>query len=106
LQSCLAKKEIFQINLIVYNFGYLPGGNHAITTKSKTSIESLKQAMALLTPGGVISLMLYPGHDEGKVEAQIIESYLKSTENEIAWTKTKADSSKSDAPFYLLGVSL
>ena len=104
LQSCLADQEIFEINLITYNFGYLPGGDHEVTTRAETSVNSLQQAIKLLAPGGVISLMLYPGHPEGKIEAEVIEDYINS-DHQLNWTKTKADSSKAATPFYLLGTN-
>ena len=103
LQACLAENEIFKINLITYNFGYLPGGDHKVTTKSKTSLESIHQAIQLLGPGGIISLMLYPGHPQGKIEADAIEDYIESDTAGISWTKTKTSSGKADAPFYLIG---
>lgn len=58
--------------LIVYNLGYLPGGNKGVTTLSATTIESLKRALILLKPGGAISLTCYPGHPEGKKEEEEI----------------------------------
>ena len=104
LQTCLAEKEISKINLITYNFGYLPGGDHEVTTESETSLESIQQAMQLLAPGGIMSLMLYPGHPAGKVESKAIEDFIELNTANINWTKNKGDSEKSDAPFYLIGV--
>lgn len=63
------------VKLIVYNLGYLPGGNKALTTQSGTTLESIQNAMRLLAPQGVISIMCYPGHTEGKIEeSKILEA--------------------------------
>ncbi len=56
------------VDLIVYNLGYLPGGDKSLTTNVQTTIKSIKAGVVLLNPGGLISCMLYPGHYEGARE--------------------------------------
>lgn len=63
------------VSVVMYNLGYLPGGNKEITTKSSTSIESLEQALNLLTNGGLITIVLYLGHEEGYLESKEILRY-------------------------------
>ncbi len=69
-------------NLIVYNLGYLPGSDKSIKTLSPTSIVSLESALKRLLPGGLISVMLYPGHHEGLFEAQTILNWASALSNE------------------------
>lgn len=60
--------------LIVYNLGYLPGGNKAITTETTTTLQSVQKALLLLGEEGALSITCYPGHPEGKrEEAAIVE---------------------------------
>lgn len=66
------------VKLIVYNLGYLPGGNKTKTTKRSTTIQSLSQAQNLLQPGGVISITCYPGHIEGEKEQEMLLKYASS----------------------------
>lgn len=56
------------IRLIVYNLGYLPGGNKQVTTMTPTTLESVRKAHDLVAPGGAVSIACYPGHPEGKEE--------------------------------------
>jgi tRNA1(Val) A37 N6-methylase TrmN6 len=63
------------VKLIVYNLGYLPGGNKDQTTQRHTSLQSLHHAQKLLQPGGMISITCYPGHVEGAREQEVILSY-------------------------------
>lgn len=56
------------VTLIVYNLGYLPGGNKSITTLSEITTQSVLQALPLLKSGGAISITAYPGHSEGADE--------------------------------------
>lgn len=60
------------VRLIVYNLGYLPGGDKSITTQTLSTLRSLENAFELLMLGGALSLMLYPGHEEGEKEAKAV----------------------------------
>ena len=70
-----------QIDLIVYNLGYLPGSDKNIITKSKSTLKSLEQAIEKLAPAGMISVMLYTGHLGGKEEKKEILNYLNGIKN-------------------------
>ena len=69
---------------IVFNLGYLPGGDHSMTTQAATTLPALEQALQLLRPGGWCSVMLYPGHKAGKEERQQILSWASSLERTAA----------------------
>ncbi len=62
----------FPIALIVYNLGYLPGGDKSLTTQCATTVKSLENALALIAPGGLISITCYPGHTEGAAEQKVL----------------------------------
>ncbi|MEI8366007.1 MAG: class I SAM-dependent methyltransferase [Parachlamydiaceae bacterium] len=66
------------IALIVYNLGYLPGGNKQMTTMRSTTLQSLKEALQLIQQGGVISVMCYPGHNEGQIEEEEVVEFTKT----------------------------
>ena len=65
------------VGVFVYNLGFLPGGNKEVTTKSDSTIKSINAALELLSPGGAILIAAYPGHEEGKREAEEILSFVK-----------------------------
>ena len=56
------------VQTVVFNLGWLPGGDHGITTRTETTRTAVEQAMNLLKPGGVLVLCAYPGHPEGERE--------------------------------------
>lgn len=58
--------------LIVYNLGYLPGGDKQVTTSAEKTKKSLLEAKELIRPGGVISITCYPGHSEGAIEQEVL----------------------------------
>lgn len=72
------KKHIQEeVDMIIYNLGYLPKGDKSITTLHDTSLLSVKEGMDILKKEGMIILTIYPGHDEGMKEFEIISSFLK-----------------------------
>lgn len=66
------------VTLIVYNLGYLPGGNKALTTLGSTTLQSLEEALPLIHAGGAISITCYPGHEEGQREEEVIKKFAKT----------------------------
>ncbi|MDN3506542.1 MAG: class I SAM-dependent methyltransferase [Simkaniaceae bacterium] len=65
------------ISLIVYNLGYLPGGDKGLTTLTSSTLKSLNRAMEILLPGGLISITCYPGHPEGANEEEALLTFAK-----------------------------
>lgn len=64
------------IDVALFNLGYLPGGNHAITTTSDDMLKALAAVLERLNIGGIVSLIAYPGHPTGSEESQILKSFL------------------------------
>ena len=65
------------VDLICFNFGYLPGGDHRIATRPDTSIQGIGEGLSLLKPGGMMSLCIYSGGDTGFEEKEKILEYVK-----------------------------
>ena len=63
---------------IVFNFGYLPGGDHALATRKESSIEGIRRGLGLLKKGGMMSLCIYSGGDSGFEERDGILEELKT----------------------------
>ena len=74
--DCYTKEN--SVFCIMFNFGWLPGGNHLISTRSDTSITAIEKGLNLLSPGGIMSLCLYSGKDSGFDEKNDIIAYLKT----------------------------
>ncbi|MDE3045216.1 MAG: methyltransferase domain-containing protein [Verrucomicrobiota bacterium] len=64
--------------LIVYNLGYLPGGDKSITTQTETTLRSLQASLAALAPDGALSITCYPGHEEGAREETAVRAWVNS----------------------------
>lgn len=68
------------VDLVVFNLGYLPKGNHNIATKPETTIEALKKSMNILKIKGYISLCIYQGGDTGFLEKNMVLEFLKQVD--------------------------
>ena len=66
-----------EVSCIVFNFGYLPGGDHNLATRKDTSIEAIHEGLRLLRKGGMMSLCVYSGGDSGFEERDAILEELK-----------------------------
>ena len=66
------------VDVICFNFGYLPGGDHRIATAPKTSLAAVSKGLAALKSGGMMSLCIYSGGDTGFEEKECLLEYLKS----------------------------
>ena len=66
------------VKAIVFNLGWLPGGDHRITTRTATTLPAIQQALALLMPMGVLVICVYPGHPEGEREQEMVTRLLSS----------------------------
>ncbi len=60
------------IGTIIFNLGYLPGGDKTITTAAGSTVAAMRAALEILRPGGVIVAVLYTGHPGGMEEAQAV----------------------------------
>ena len=65
-------------DVICFNFGYLPGGDHNLATKKDSSIEAIHEGLRLLKKGGMMSLCIYSGGDSGFEELDAILEELKT----------------------------
>jgi predicted O-methyltransferase YrrM len=64
-----------QVSAVVFNLGYLPGSDHAVTTEPATTLRALDAACTLLRDGGVITAVLYSGHDGGRAEMEAVHEW-------------------------------
>lgn len=105
----LALPENSKLKLVVYNLGYLPGGDKSFTTQTHSTLISVQKALELLSPGGVLSLTCYPGHQEGAKEEKALQNFTSSLDPKIwsastfSWNNRMASPSllfiqKSSAP--------
>ncbi len=71
----LEEKE--EIKAMMVNLGYLPGGRSDLVTQAENTIKLLSGGLEKLTRAGMITVCLYPGHEEGARETKAILKWSK-----------------------------
>ncbi len=64
------------IDFVMFNLGYLPGGDKSITTTASTTIKAIENLLPRLAKGGLIVLVIYIGHPAGKTESTQLKTML------------------------------
>lgn len=64
------------IDVAMFNLGYLPGGNHSVVTTVNSTIPAIQAVLDLLNQGGILSVTAYPGHEEGRDEEQALSAFF------------------------------
>lgn len=73
------KKHIMEpIDAAMFNLGYLPKGDHSIITNPDSTIKGILSALSLLKKGGIISIVIYYGHDGGEAEKKQVLDFLNA----------------------------
>lgn len=69
------------VSAVMFNLGWLPGGDHEVTTRWETTRIAVAAALELLLPMGVVVICVYPGHAEGDRERQELTAFLSGLSN-------------------------
>ncbi|MBR2467349.1 MAG: methyltransferase domain-containing protein [Clostridia bacterium] len=63
----------------MFNLGYLPrSGRKSVTTMRETTMPAVEAAIELLAPDGALIIAIYPGHEEGALEGDMLREYFKT----------------------------
>lgn len=66
-----------RVDCIMFNLGFLPGGDKTITTNYQSTITSLQKSLQLLSSNGIITIALYPGHEAGMMEKVHVLDFIR-----------------------------
>ncbi len=66
------------VDVVMFNLGYLPGGDRTIVTQAETTLTALNQALQMLRPGGLLSLLLYRDHGGAETESTAVENWVST----------------------------
>jgi tRNA1(Val) A37 N6-methylase TrmN6 len=91
---------------IMFNLGYLPGGDHRLTTHAEETTRALDAAASCMKPGALLTIVCYPGHAAGATEAAAVESMLTAW-SVAGWRVAKYAmlGTRSPAPFLIAASS-
>ena len=87
-----------KIRAVVFNLGYLPNADHEITT----TIKTIKKFLLRLEIGGRIVIVVYWGHENGKVEKEALLNELQNLDQKEAEVLVyQFINQKNNAPFII-----
>jgi len=88
----------------MFNLGYLPGSGHKeITTMRVTTMPAVEAAIELLAPDGILLVAIYPGHEEGDLEGQMLEEYFAGLSRfKLCASKFRIVNSPTSPYFYMI----
>lgn len=92
-----------QLAAVIFNLGYLPGGDKSVITHPASTLSGLRDALWLLRPGGLLLLVLYPGHPGGAAEAEAVRTEVSGLPPRL-WqvTEHRALNTAKPAPFVIV----
>lgn len=96
-----AKEE--SVDAIMFNFGWLPGGDHTKFSNGKTSCLAIEKGLRLLKKGAVMTLCIYSGKESGYEEKETLLFYLKTLDqNRYSVLLCDFANRKNDPPIAVL----
>ena len=69
------------MDCIVFNLGWLPGGDHTIFTHADSTIAAIEAGMTLLRKGGLMCVSMYYGGASGYEERDALMEYWKTIDS-------------------------
>ena len=88
LKSAVPESLHRQVSAVMFNLGYLPGGDKSVVTLPQTTVRGIGAALGVLRPGGVVTIVVYPGHAGGAAETTCVEQLLESLDGNDFSTET------------------
>ncbi len=91
-----------RIAAVMFNLGYLPGSDHQLVTQSSSTLRALTIAWDWLRPGGILSVIAYPGHPGGLEETLAVCDWFDVQANLIV-VSPRGSTPAPAAPRWLAG---
>jgi methylase of polypeptide subunit release factors len=66
-----------RVSVVMFNLGYLPFGDKSLVTSPDSTLAALGHSMEYVRPGGLISVLAYPGHAGGREESNVVKDWIE-----------------------------
>lgn len=93
------------IDLAIFNLGYLPGFDKSIKTNKETTMKAIKNLLPKMNKDNMlIVICLYVGHEEGFEESIVIDEFVKSLPSNEYMVSKYQNYNRPSSP-YLISIS-
>ena len=87
---------------VIFNLGYLPGQDKLITTEVTTTLLAIEQSLVLLKESGVLLIVVYPGHEQGRIEQEALDQWIKQVDTRLYRSlRYQFENTAAPAPYVL-----
>lgn len=87
----------------IFNLGYLPNGDKTVITTGKTTLIAVKEILPRLRKGGLLLIVVYYGHEGGKLEKGQILSFVQTlSQNDFTVLRYDFLNQKNNPPFLIV----
>lgn len=86
----------------MFNLGYLPGSDKSVTTMRESTMKAVQSAIELLDDGGGLLIAVYPGHAEGSLEGQMLDTYFSTLDRRKICVSKLCIVNSPTSPFFFL----
>ncbi|APH04005.1 tRNA (mnm(5)s(2)U34)-methyltransferase [Bacillus weihaiensis] len=104
VHSAIPEEYHGSIGGAIFNLGYLPGGDPSIVTLPETTKAAIEGLLSLLKPEGIIVVVIYHGHQEGKLERDEIMEFVKAIDPRKAHVLHYQFINKQNNPPYIIAI--
>ena len=78
-------------------------GDKSITTKRETTLPAIEKAISLLDNDAILLIAVYPGHEEGEIEGELINDMLSTLDRKkYCCAKFRIINSPTSSYFYIV----
>ena len=86
------------VSAVMFNLGYLPGGDKRLMTQADSTRAALQSAFQLLRIGGMMTVLAYPLHPGGAAETQAVAAWMDSIQAELGTVRIANPDRPQNAP--------
>lgn len=90
------------LSAVVFNLGYLPRADKSVVTKADSTLKAIEAGLEALKTGGLMTIMVYWGHEGGQEERQAVENYLEDLDQQVYTVIRYQPVNQIHTPPYLL----
>ncbi len=104
IAAVLPSEQHGKVAAVMFNLGYLPGGDQSLITETESTLDALQASLHLLRPGGIVTIVVYPGHPGGDVEAEAVTEWSAALEQRAYQTLLYRFANVRSAAPYLIAI--
>ncbi|WP_096202608.1 class I SAM-dependent methyltransferase [Bacillus sp. FJAT-45350] len=104
LSQSIPEDDLKRIKGSIFNLGYLPGSDKTIVTQPTTTLSAINQLFEHMPKEGLIILVIYHGHDEGKLERDVVLDYVNNIDQKEAHVLQYKFTNQTNNPPFIVAI--